>query len=207
MDDISAEKQHRNKKHKTKVHTHTHTPLVFWCTHTHTPPSSSLTLHPSLQVGNEGLASEDDADTEEALKEFDFLVTAEDGEGAGEARSSGDGTEWGERLWNYSNQSDVGFLVRMFSQSDAASTERVRSEYFVSVAEPLPFAPGSGKSFLLGGSDDVLESVLGLGDLADLTVTNDEADYSYDVSHAHTILSRCFLTNINRALFTTAAVQ
>lgn len=48
-------------------------------------------------MGNEGLASEDDADTEEALKEFDFLVTAEDGEGAGEARSSGDGTEWGER--------------------------------------------------------------------------------------------------------------
>ncbi|MGH0172350.1 UNVERIFIED_CONTAM: hypothetical protein FKN15_063179 [Acipenser sinensis] len=30
------------------------------------------------------------------------------------------------------------------------------------------------------GSDDVLESVLGLGDLADLTVTND-ADYSYDL--------------------------
>ncbi|XP_041810063.1 striatin-3 isoform X1 [Chelmon rostratus] len=98
------------------------------------------------KVGNEGLASEDDADTEEALKEFDFLVTAEDGEGAGEARSSGDGTEWGERG-----------------------------------AEPLPFPPGGGKSFLLGGSDDVLESVLGLGDLADLTVTNDETDYSYDM--------------------------
>ncbi|XP_029349905.1 striatin-3 [Echeneis naucrates] len=94
------------------------------------------------RVGNEGLASEDDADTEEALKEFDFLVTGEDGEGAGEARSSGDGTEW---------------------------------------AEPLPFPTGGGKSFLLGGSDDVLESVLGLGDLADLTVTNDETDYSYDL--------------------------
>ncbi|XP_026195796.1 striatin-3 isoform X1 [Anabas testudineus] len=94
------------------------------------------------KVGNEGLASEDDADTEEALKEFDFLVTAEDGEGAGEARSSGDGTEW---------------------------------------AEPLPFPAGRGKTFLLGGSDDVLESVLGLGDLADLTVTNDETDYSYDL--------------------------
>ncbi|TNM95717.1 hypothetical protein fugu_016800 [Takifugu bimaculatus] len=76
------------------------------------------------KVGNEGLASEDDADTEEALKEFDFLVTAEDGEGAGEARSSGDGTEW---------------------------------------AEPLPFPSGGGKSFLLGSSDDVLESVLGFG--------------------------------------------
>lgn len=51
-----------------------------------------------LQIGNEGLAADltDDPDTEEALKEFDFLVTAEDGEGAGEARSSGDGTEWGK---------------------------------------------------------------------------------------------------------------
>ncbi|XP_057715532.1 striatin-3 isoform X1 [Corythoichthys intestinalis] len=96
------------------------------------------------KVGNEGLASEeDDADTEEALKEFDFLVTAEDGEGAGEARSSGDGTEW---------------------------------------AEPLPFAPGGGKNFLMGGADRVLESVLGLGDLADLTVTNDDVDFSYDLA-------------------------
>lgn len=95
-----------------------------------------------IKIGNEGLASDlpDDPDTEEALKEFDFLVTAEDGEGAGEARSSGDGTEW---------------------------------------AEPLAFPSGGGKSFIMG-SDDVLESVLGLGDLADLTVTND-ADYSYDL--------------------------
>ncbi|XP_072545914.1 striatin-3 [Salminus brasiliensis] len=96
-----------------------------------------------MKVGNEGLASDlpDDPDTEEVLKEFDFLVNAEDGEGAGEARSSGDGTEW---------------------------------------AEPLPFPSGGGKSFIMG-SDDVLESVLGLGDLADLTVSNDEADYSYDL--------------------------
>uniref|UniRef100_A0A8C7FKK7 Striatin-3 n=2 Tax=Oncorhynchus TaxID=8016 RepID=A0A8C7FKK7_ONCKI len=97
-----------------------------------------------IKVGNEGLASDlpDDPDTEEALKEFDFLVNAEDGEGAGEARSSGDGTEWGKR--------------------------------------PLPFPSGGGKSFIIG-SDDVLESFLGLGDLADLTVSNDEADYSYDL--------------------------
>lgn len=67
-------------------------------------------------------------------------MTAEDGEGAGEARSSGDGTEW---------------------------------------AEPITFPSGGGKSFIMG-SDDVLLSVLGLGDLADLTVTND-ADYSYDL--------------------------
>uniref|UniRef100_A0A671MPF1 Striatin-3-like n=1 Tax=Sinocyclocheilus anshuiensis TaxID=1608454 RepID=A0A671MPF1_9TELE len=43
-----------------------------------------------------GINLPDDPDTEEALKEFDFLVNAEDGEGAGEARSSGDGTEWGK---------------------------------------------------------------------------------------------------------------
>uniref|UniRef100_A0A3B5L5Y1 Striatin-3 n=1 Tax=Xiphophorus couchianus TaxID=32473 RepID=A0A3B5L5Y1_9TELE len=108
-----------------------------------TLPPSFLSLPCMVQIENEGLASEDDADTEEALKEFDFLVTAEDGEGAGEARSSGDGTEW---------------------------------------AEPLPFPSGGGKSFLLGGPDDVLESVLGLGDLADLTVTNDETDFGYDLS-------------------------
>uniref|UniRef100_A0AAX7UNG5 Striatin-3 n=1 Tax=Astatotilapia calliptera TaxID=8154 RepID=A0AAX7UNG5_ASTCA len=126
MDDITTDKHHRAKKHKTKVNRE--------------------------QVGNEGLASEDDADTEEALKEFDFLVTAEDGEGAGEARSSGDGTEYS-----------------VFIKASHSS------------AEPLPFPTGGGKSFLLGGSDDVLESVLGLGDLADLTVTNDETDYGYDL--------------------------
>uniref|UniRef100_A0A672QF34 Striatin-3-like n=1 Tax=Sinocyclocheilus grahami TaxID=75366 RepID=A0A672QF34_SINGR len=61
-----------------------------------------------IKVGNEGLASDlpDDPDTEEALKEFDFLVNAEDGEGAGEARSSGDGTEWGKIV-----QSTCNFLL------------------------------------------------------------------------------------------------
>lgn len=48
------------------------------------------------------------------------------------------------------------------------------------IAEPITFPSGGGKSFIMG-SDDVLLSVLGLGDLADLTVAND-ADYSYDVS-------------------------
>lgn len=50
-------------------------------------------------VGNESMAGIEDVmadpETEEALAEFDFLVS-ESGEGAGEARSHGDGTEWGK---------------------------------------------------------------------------------------------------------------
>jgi striatin 1/3/4 len=63
------------------------------------------------QIGNEGLAADltDDPDTEEALKEFDFLVTAEDGEGAGEARSSGDGTEWGKVVKKFGVGGNLAF--------------------------------------------------------------------------------------------------
>lgn len=50
-------------------------------------------------IGNESMAGMEDVlanpETEEALAEFDFLVS-ESGEGAGEARSQGDGTEWGK---------------------------------------------------------------------------------------------------------------
>ncbi|KAH0514044.1 Striatin-3 [Microtus ochrogaster] len=178
------------------------------------------------KIGNEGLAADltDDPDTEEALKEFDFLVTAEDGEGAGEARSSGDGTEWDKddlsptaEVWDvdqvlisklkeqYKKErkgkkgvkrvnrtklcdmiADLGddelphISSGVINHSRSASPrmtyhEGARAEE----AEPITFPSGGGKSFIMG-SDDVLLSVLGLGDLADLTVTND-ADYSYDL--------------------------
>uniref|UniRef100_A0A673WU11 Striatin-3 n=1 Tax=Salmo trutta TaxID=8032 RepID=A0A673WU11_SALTR len=120
-----------------------------------------------MKVGNEGLASDlpDDPDTEEALKEFDFLVNSEDGEGAGEARSSGDGTEWDVSIHR---------IRRCCTSASVVKGGRAKEVY------PLPFPSGGGKSFIMG-SDDVLESVLGLGDLADLTVSNDDADYSYDL--------------------------
>uniref|UniRef100_A0A8B9PV35 Striatin 3 n=1 Tax=Apteryx owenii TaxID=8824 RepID=A0A8B9PV35_APTOW len=131
------------------------------------------------KIGNEGLAADltDDPDTEEALKEFDFLVTAEDGEGAGEARSSGDGTEWDKddlsptaEVWDV----DQGLISKLKEQykEERKGKKGVKTE-------PITFPSGGGKSFIMG-SDDVLLSVLGLGDLADLTVTND-ADYSYDL--------------------------
>ncbi|XP_038637369.1 striatin-3 isoform X4 [Scyliorhinus canicula] len=139
------------------------------------------------KIGNEGLATDLPDDTEEALKEFDFLVTAEDGEGAGEARSSGDGTEWGV---NRSKLQDMiadlrddelphmspGTMIQSRpTSSRLADHDNSRTEE----AEPLTFPSGTGQSFIMG-SDDVLESVLGLGDLADLTVAND-ADFSYDL--------------------------
>lgn len=38
--------------------------------------------------------SSEDRDTKEALKEFDFLGTSEEGDN--ESRSAGDGTDWGK---------------------------------------------------------------------------------------------------------------
>uniref|UniRef100_A0A8C8SJP9 Striatin 3 n=1 Tax=Pelusios castaneus TaxID=367368 RepID=A0A8C8SJP9_9SAUR len=141
------------------------------------------------KIGNEGLAADltDDPDTEEALKEFDFLVTAEDGEGAGEARSSGDGTEWGvNRTKLHDMIADLGddelphIPSGIINQSRSPSSRMTDHEGSrAEEAEPITFPSGGGKSFIMG-SDDVLLSVLGLGDLADLTVTND-ADYSYDL--------------------------
>ncbi|XP_060117418.1 striatin-3 isoform X3 [Heteronotia binoei] len=136
-------------------------------------------LNKKHKIGNEGLAADltDDPDTEEALKEFDFLVTAEDGEGAGEARSSGDGTEWDKddlsptaEVWDV----DQGLISKLKEQykKERKGKKGVKTE-------PITFPSGGGKSFIMG-SDDVLLSVLGLGDLADLTVAND-ADYSYDL--------------------------
>ncbi|KAM4013301.1 striatin-3 isoform 5-T5 [Anomaloglossus baeobatrachus] len=129
------------------------------------------------QIGNEGLAAELADDTEEALKEFDFLVTAEDGEGAGEARSSGDGTEWDKdvlsptaEVWDV-DQSLINKLKEQYMKERKGSKG--------AKTEPISFPSGGGKTFIMG-SEDVLESVLGLGELADLTVTND-SDYSYDM--------------------------
>ncbi|XP_077320932.1 striatin-3 isoform X4 [Lithobates pipiens] len=142
-----------------------------------TDGKDTLRLNKKHKIGNEGLAAELAEDTEEALKEFDFLVTAEDGEGAGEARSSGDGTEWDKdvlsptaEVWDV-DQSLINKLKEQYTK-ERKGTKGAKPE-------PITFPSGSGKSFIMG-SEDVLESVLGLGDLADLTVTN-ESDYSYDM--------------------------
>ncbi|XP_063247084.1 striatin isoform X3 [Prinia subflava] len=61
--------------------------------------------------------SSEDRDTEEALKEFDFLITSDDGDG--ESRSSGDGTDWEKEdqclmpeAWNV----DQGVITKLKEQ-------------------------------------------------------------------------------------------
>ncbi|KAM9017908.1 striatin isoform 2-T2 [Ara ararauna] len=61
--------------------------------------------------------SSEDRDTEEALKEFDFLVTSDEGDG--ESRSSGDGTDWEKEdqclmpeAWNV----DQGVITKLKEQ-------------------------------------------------------------------------------------------
>lgn len=47
--------------------------------------------------------------------------------------------------------------------------------------EALTFPPTSGKSFIMG-TDEAMESELGLGELAGLTVANEADSLAYDVS-------------------------
>ncbi|KAK2847245.1 hypothetical protein Q5P01_010244 [Channa striata] len=110
---------------------------------------------------------EDEDDSEDALSEFDFLGSGEDGEGAGEARISGDGRE----LENRRNK-----LKGMMSDFPPKPT-------------PPPSVSGqarSGEGGALGFSSDVfiMDAVGGgdmnLGELADLTVANDN-DLSMDM--------------------------
>ncbi|XP_030007574.1 striatin-4 [Sphaeramia orbicularis] len=110
---------------------------------------------------------EDEDDSEDAQSEFDFLGSGEDGEGAGEARISGDGRE----LENRRNK-----LQGMMSDFPPKPT-------------PPPSVSGqarTGEGGALGFSSDVfiMDAVGGgdmnLGELADLTVANDN-DLSMDM--------------------------
>ena len=53
--------------------------------------------------------------------------------------------------------------------------------FVCSPVEALTFPPSSGKSFIMG-TDEALESELGLGELAGLTVANEADSLTYDVS-------------------------
>ncbi|XP_075781072.1 striatin isoform X2 [Pelodiscus sinensis] len=170
--------------------------------------------------------SSEDRDTEEALKEFDFLVASDEGEG--ESKSSGDGTDWEKEdqclmpeAWNVdqgvitklkeqykkerkgkkgvkrpnrsklqdmlANLRDVDDLPSL--QPSVTSPSRPSSSRLIEheinrteEVEALTFPPTSGKSFIMG-ADEALESELGLGELAGLTVANEADSLTYDIAN------------------------
>ncbi|XDV32678.1 hypothetical protein PO909_003427, partial [Leuciscus waleckii] len=115
---------------------------------------------------------DDEDDSEDALGEFDFLASGEEGEGAGEARISGDGRELG-------------------SENRRNKLQGIMSD-FPPKPTPPPSIPGQARSSeggALGFSSDVfiLDAVGGgdmnLGELADLTVANDN-DLTIDLQES-----------------------
>ncbi|XP_051469684.1 striatin isoform X5 [Apus apus] len=134
--------------------------------------------------------SSEDRDTEEALKEFDFLVTSDEGDG--ESRSSGDGTDWGgpnrsklqDMLANLRDVDDLPSLQPSVAPSSRPSSSRLVEHEInrTDEVEALTFPPSSGKSFIMG-TDEALENELGLGELAGLTVANEADSLTYDIAN------------------------
>uniref|UniRef100_A0A250YL87 Striatin n=1 Tax=Castor canadensis TaxID=51338 RepID=A0A250YL87_CASCN len=131
----------------------------------------------------------EDRDTKEALKEFDFLVTSEEGDS--ESRSTGDGTDWGpnrsklqDMLANLRDVDELPSLQPSVGSPSRPSSSRL-PEHEINRAdevEALTFPPSSGKSFIMG-ADEALESELGLGELAGLTVANEADSLAYDIAN------------------------
>uniref|UniRef100_A0A8C2ISB8 Striatin, calmodulin binding protein n=1 Tax=Cyprinus carpio TaxID=7962 RepID=A0A8C2ISB8_CYPCA len=165
----------------------------------------------------------DDMDTDEVLKDFDFLANNEDMEGSPEAPSSGERDEQSpsSESWDV----DEGLISKLKEQykkerkgkkgvkrpnrcklqdmlanlRDAEDLSSIQPPVAPPVRPSLPrlnepplgrtdevealtFPPSSGKSFIMG-TDEALESELGLGELAGLTVANEAENLSYDITN------------------------
>ncbi|XP_074872028.1 striatin-4 [Carettochelys insculpta] len=117
---------------------------------------------------------DDDEDSEDALNEFDFLGSGENGEGSGDNRRSGDGNELESRRVKLQGMladlRDVDGLPPKPSSPSAISSHSRSHE-----AGSLGF---SSDVFIM---DTISGGEVSLGDLADLTVTNDN-ELSCDLS-------------------------
>uniref|UniRef100_A0A3Q2Q2P3 Striatin n=1 Tax=Fundulus heteroclitus TaxID=8078 RepID=A0A3Q2Q2P3_FUNHE len=149
--------------------------------------SSSSTSSPSPA----SMDTSEDPDTEEALKGFDFLSNTDEMDTSSESRGTGDGTDWGpnrsklqDMLANLRDAEDVSHMqppsapqprpnVARFSEHEGSRTDEV---------EAMTFPPTPGKSFIMG-PDEGMENVLGLGELAGLTVANEADSMAYDIGN------------------------
>uniref|UniRef100_A0AAQ6AB97 Striatin n=1 Tax=Amphiprion ocellaris TaxID=80972 RepID=A0AAQ6AB97_AMPOC len=124
--------------------------------------------------------SRTDPDTEEALKGFDFLSSPDEMDTSPESRGTGDGTDWEKdeqgpisEAWDV----DPGLITKLKEQY---RKER-KGKKGVKI-EALTFPATSGKSFIMG-TDEAMESELGLGELAGLTVANEADSLAYDIGN------------------------
>ncbi|XP_035261250.1 striatin isoform X2 [Anguilla anguilla] len=133
----------------------------------------------------------DDPDTEEALKGFDFLASPDDMESSPESRSAGDGTDWGpnrsklqDMLANLRDAEDLPPMQPSVTPPARPSVARLNEHEpnRADEVEAMTFPPTSGKSFIMG-ADEAMESELGLGELAGLTVANEADSLAYDITN------------------------
>lgn len=75
----------------------------------------------------------------------------------------------------------LDFLTLPSSLAHCVHSARAFIILFFPPVEALTFPPTSGKSFIMG-ADEAMESELGLGELAGLTVANEADSLAYDVS-------------------------
>ncbi|XP_051529289.1 striatin-like isoform X2 [Myxocyprinus asiaticus] len=133
----------------------------------------------------------DDLDTEEVLKGFDFLANSDDMEGPSETPSAADRPDWGpnrcklqDMLANLRDAEDLSSIQPPVAPPVRPSLPRLNEHQIgrTDEVEALTFPPSSGKSFIMG-TDEALESELGLGELAGLTVANEAENLSYDITN------------------------
>ncbi|KAG7512219.1 striatin isoform X2 [Solea senegalensis] len=148
------------------------------------PPSTSTSTPASMDTT-------EDPDTEEALKGFDFLSSPDEMDTSPESRGTGDGTEWGpnrSKLQDMlANLRDAEDLSHMQPQSTPQSRPNVvrfneHEGNRADEVEAMTFPPTSGKAFIMG-TDEAMESELGLGELAGLTVANEADSLAYDIGN------------------------
>ncbi|XP_025103841.1 striatin-3-like isoform X6 [Pomacea canaliculata] len=121
-------------------------------------------------VGNESMAGEDlldDPETEEALAEFDFLVSES------EKKDSSPNAEWSV---------DQRHISELKEQYKKERKGKKNNDTGVQGGGGLAFTAGSRKPMLGGAEDDEFDGALGLGDLAGLTVSNEADPTNYDIS-------------------------
>ncbi|KAM4592042.1 striatin-like isoform 2-T2 [Odontesthes bonariensis] len=158
---------------------------------THVESRTIMRKKPASSSSPANMDTSEDSYTEEALKDFDFLSSLEEMDTSSEFRGTGDGTDWGPNrsklqnmLANLRDAEDLSHMqppstpqsrpnVARFSEQEGNRTDEV---------EALTFPPTSGKAFIMG-SDEAMESELGLGELAGLTVANEADSLAYDIGN------------------------